>query len=299
VSGISDWQRELARAHRCDPPEQCVGTVGLIDAAARRRGAAAIESGACVSLAAPVTAGEPVRADETRPAVRVEAHAHEAGALTVGSDRVELDAHGIANTHLDGLLHLGVDGLFHGGVDTSALHSGDESMAAWARHGIVTRGVLVDIPAARGRPWVETDEPVSGDEVEAVLRARGVVFEQGDALIVYMGRDRFEAAGHELLPIARAADGRPGMDDSAARWVAEHGASAVCWDFLDAHRPGDAGLTVHLLIWSIGLALVDNCSLGAAAEALRSRPVSAGLLVVAPLGITNTTGCLVNPLLVI
>src|SRR3546814_12468973 len=79
-----------------------------------------------------------------------------------------------------------------------------------------------------------------------------------------MGRDRYEAAGHELLPISDAVDGRPGLGASAAVWVADNGASILCWDFLDAHGHGADALSVHLLIWSIGLALIDNCALDVA-----------------------------------
>ena len=115
-------------------------------------------------------------------------------------------------------------------------------------------------------------------------------------MLVYMGRDRYEAAGNRYPVLSEAHHGRPGIGPSGAEWIADHGVSVLCWDFLDAHGPNIDPLSVHLLIWAIGLALVDNCHLGRAAAALASRGSRAGLLMVAPLVLERATGCMVNPL---
>jgi kynurenine formamidase len=272
-----------------------LGSVGLIDNAARRRGIDAVSAGSCVSLSLDVAAAPTLRADG-EATFEIEPHVERGGDVTVGTDRVHLDAHGIPNTHLDGLAHIGIDGQWHGGVPAASVFEDDRSLAAWAGAGIVTRGVLLDVPALRGTAWVSTDEAVTGDEFDACLAADGTTFERGDALLVYMGRDRFEAEGHRYPTLAEARGGRPGIGPSGAEWIADHGVSVVCWDFLDAHGPGIDVLSVHLLIWAIGLALVDNCHLGRAAEALRRRQSRAGLLMVAPLVLDRATGCMVNPL---
>ncbi|HEY9558395.1 MAG TPA: cyclase family protein, partial [Acidimicrobiales bacterium] len=191
----------------------------------------------------------------------------------------------------------GIDGCWHGGVPTDSIYADDASLIAWADHGLATRAVLVDVPALRGAPWIELGAPVEGEEIDGALAATGVAFEPGDALLVYMGRDRYEAAGHELLPISDAVDGRPGLGASAAVWVADNGASILCWDFLDAHGHGADALSVHLLIWSIGLALIDNCALDVARRALAGKMTPTGMLSAAPLALPQATGCLVNPLL--
>ena len=114
--------------------------------------------------------------------------------VVIGSDHLELDCHGILNTHLDGLSHVGLDGTWYGGwaLDDSA----GPSIVDLAGAGLVTRAVHVDIPAVRGTEWVGIDEPVCGADIDAALAASGVTFESGDALLLDMGRDRYEAAGH-------------------------------------------------------------------------------------------------------
>jgi hypothetical protein len=62
---------------------------------------------------------------------------------------------------------------------------------------------------------------------------------------------------------------------------------------------GVEGMSVHMLIWAIGLALVDNCDLGTAARLMSETRRSSGLLCVSPLAIRGATGSLVNPILIL
>ena len=296
-SGVPAWVEELAAQHGGECGQRCLGTVRHIDAAARVRGAAAVQEGRCISLSRPVTAGAAARAGDHRPTLEIETHAVAAGDLVVGTDRVVLDSHGLANTHLDGLAHIGVRGAWHGGAPAGSVHDDDQTLAAWASHGIATRAVVVDVPSVRGTPWVENGEPVTGEDIERGVEDAGTRFEPGDALALYMGRDRFEQAGHVVRPISEAAGGRPGIGADGAMWIADNGVSVLCWDFLDAHGHDVDTLSVHLLIWAIGLALVDNCSLGAAAAVMRGRRQHTGLVTIAPLALARATGCMVNPLL--
>jgi hypothetical protein len=299
-TAIPAWVRELAAEHLPEHVEGCLGTIRYIDERARSRGVAAVTEGGCVSLAGAVVPGPVIRDGDERSVFDIETFITpgdfgESG--KVGSERIELDSHGPANTHLDGLAHVGIDGTWHGGVPCDSLFAGDDSLAAWARHGIATRAVLLDIPATRGTAWAEKDRPVEAEDLDRAVRAAGVDIESGDALLLYMGRDRFEAAGHTMLPTKESHDGRSGLGPSGARWIAQHRLSVLCWDFLDAHGPGVDHLCGHTLVWSVGMALVDNCRLGVAASALGAKAAPTGLVAIAPLAIPTATGCLVNPLL--
>jgi kynurenine formamidase len=286
------WLNSLASGRRFGDGDR-LGTANLIDDAARKRAADAMVTGNAVSLARPLVAQPSPRADD-RAGFKVEVF-YTDGPIGMGSDHVEFDCHGRANTHLDSINHISVDRTWYCGWDVEGTDG--PSVAHLADHGLVTRGVLIDLPALRGADWVDPDSPVTAEDIEAGLAKGGVGFEPGDALILYMGRDRFEAAGH-LYEDLRSGRSMPGPGWSAARWIVEHDVSLLCWDFLDSSHPSEPAASVHLLIWAVGLLLVDNCHLAAAAAATRASGAITGNLVVAPLAIPGGTGCLVRPLFI-
>ena len=214
------WLREIADAHesaRHIPGVQCRGSVALIDEAARLRGIAEVRLGRAISLEREV---------ETRPdrlaSGRAIAEAEKAqwralgnadlpdghgsvelrvtvglhGRHAHGGDVIAYDAHGVHNTHLDGLAHIGADASWHGPIPAAASETDEDTMVNWAQHGIATRAVVLDIPAVRGVEWVAAGEPVTAAELDAALAAAGGQFQAGDALVIYQGHDRSEAAGN-------------------------------------------------------------------------------------------------------
>ena len=278
----------LGAQHRFGKGDR-LGTANLIDSSARRRAAGAVRSGESFSLARPVVdVGDNTHSFDIDVFV-VDIDIDDKP-LGFAMDRVELRCHGLMNTHLDALNHIAIDGTYYGGLQKEDPQL--SSMADLAVHGLVTRGVVVDVPASRGEEWVSADEPVTGDDIDRALGS--TEFLTGDALLLYMGRDRFESAGS---PATEAR--HPGVGRSGAEWIADHGVSIVCWDFLDATHDGEPAVCVHRLIPAIGLLLVDNCHLAGAAAAVRDRNDQTGALLVAPIAIPGGTGCYVTPLLVL
>lgn len=294
------WIRELA-ASRPFGSNDRLGSLHHIDAPARARALAAMTSGRPVSLS------RTLRPDvDGAFSVEVRRIARDNPLtipLTAAVDHVVIDCHGIATTHIDALNHQGSAGTWYSGweIEDPAGPSVDD----WSAAGIFTRGVHADITALRGTDWVDPLEPVTGDDIDAALKRQGITFLPGDALLLDMGRDRAEAAGH---PMTKAADpvNRPGLGMSGAEWIVEHDVSVLCWDFIDAIHPDEPWPSTHMLIWAAGLVIVDNCDF-AALRAHRADPsVPAGAsgpaqggLVIAPLAIPSATGCVVNPLLII
>ena len=293
----TDFRQWLETLHARQPfgPGDRAGTMNLVDDAARARGIASLTTGAPVSLARalppdPSTTGG-------KAGFAMEVHLEElADPVVMASDHVEIDCHGLHGTHVDALNHMGRNRTWYGGwaVDDPA----GPSLADLVDVGMVTRAVFADIPAVRGTDWVDPDEPVTGADIDAALAAAGVTFAPGDALLLRMGRDRWEAAGNvyastggDPLP--------PGAGIGAAEWIADRGASIVAWDFLDSSHASQPPGAVHMLIWAVGLVLIDNCDFAAARAALAAAGKATGLLVVAPLRIPGATGCTVNPLVLI
>jgi len=281
------WLDGLVRDPRFGARDK-LGTANFLDDAARRRGAASVVTGAAVSLARPLQ-------EAVTPGFAVDVH-YTDGPIGAGTDHVEYDCHGRDLTHLDALNHIAIDRTWYGGTPVDDPES--PSVAALAAHGLVTRGVLVDVPARRGTDWVNPDEPVAATDIDGALADAGVAFEPGDALLVYMGRDRFEAAGGVFGDL-RGGEVYPGIGRTAAEWIVRHDAALLGWDFLDSNHPSEPFTCVHRLNWAIGLVLVDNCDLAPAAAALRAAGRVTGCLTVAPIAVPGGTGSVVNPVLVL
>jgi hypothetical protein len=293
------WLDELAAKNRFGAGDR-LGTANLIDDDARKRAADSVVLGACLSLARPID----LEYQGIRSGITIDISHAQIGAfpnrppfvgpVDVGNDLAHIGAHGQTQTHLDGINHIGRAGRWYSGF--SVTDRDGPSIADIAQHVLFTRGVLVDIPAVRGSDWVDAANPVTGEDIDAALDRQGAEFSAGDALLLYMGRDRFEQAGQSME--VRAGVATPGAGAGAARWIAEHDASILAWDFQDAVIDTEPVFQVHLLIWAIGLQIVDNCDLGAAAEQVRRTGRSTGELIVATPPVPGATGAIVQPLFI-
>jgi kynurenine formamidase len=272
-----------------------LGTLNHIDGAARARALAAMKSGRPVSLSRTLQTDY----DGGGFTIEVNRTAFDDPStipLTGSADRLVVDCHTIANTHIDAFNHQGSSGTFYSGWEIT--DQSGPSVHDWSLTGIFTRGLHADISGLRGTNWVDPLKPVTGADIDAALARQGVTFMPGDALLLDMGRDRAEAAGYPMT-VASDSASRPGLGMSGAEWVNEHRVSVLCWDYLDAVHPDEPWPSAHLLIWATGLVIVDNCDFAAlrAHQEGQSGPFQGGL-VMAPLAIPQGTGCIINPLLI-
>lgn len=286
-AGPPDWLLAL----REETPRHPEGSLGLIDAAALARGLRAATGARSIAIGRAM----PVGGSGTNWSVEHWIDRH--GPITSAHDRLHIVCHGTEITHLDALNHFGLAGTFYSATDDDPAR-GIAVLDLIARP-IVTRGILLDLTEDRPGGYVEPHHPVTARDLQSALYRAGVTLESGDGLLLYMGRDRYEAAGHVFRPAAESPDGRPGVGPDGARWLATQPISLLGWDFLDAHPAQGIALPVHALSWAIGLVLVDNCDLSQLSLALHSRSERAGLLAVCPLPIGDTTGCAVNPVVIV
>jgi kynurenine formamidase len=205
-------------------------------------------------------------------------------------------------THLDAINHLwSVENGMWGGRDAS--REVDFRGIRWAdvskwRSGIVTRGVFLDIPRLRGEPYVTVDRPVQGSELYEAAQLAGVEVLPGDAVVVYCGREAWEAegAGHEYVG---APEGKPGLDASCIPFIRETDLSLLMWDMADAEpNPYGTAATVHHVLWAFGVCLVDNCQLAPLAEACARKQQYEFMTSVSPIPVVGGTGSPVNPIAV-
>jgi kynurenine formamidase len=280
-----------------------LGTLNLVTPEKRRRAASLVRSGRVVSLARPFPTE--VAANNPSPAqlytTRVE-RGPGAGSVV---DYAAINCHGTASTHIDALCHVwDVDGMWNGRdpdevIRAEGVRFGD---VASFGEGIVTRGVLLDVPRHRGVPYVTQDEPVTGPELRAVAAAAGLELEPGDAVAVYSGRERWDAEhppwGTGSLDVGTSS--RPGLHVSCLPFLRDADAAVLVWDMMDLRPNGfELAFAVHAAIWAFGLALVDNALLEPLAAACEQEGRWEFQLCVAPLRIAGGTGSPVNPIAVL
>jgi kynurenine formamidase len=290
---LRGWLLELASERRFGERDR-LGTVNLIDGAARFRAAESVQTGEPVNLGR-LLAPYPSLRHDGRPGFSLDVYYTHAP-IGVGSDHVELDCHGPTNTHIDALNHLAVDGTWYCGWPVDDPQG--PSVLELTDHGLFTRGVFVDVPAVRGTSWVDADDPISEVDIEAALAAAGVEFMPGDALLLSGGRDRWEAAGNEYLAELGEVS-YPGLGRRGAEWVTDNGVSLLCWDFADAIHPDEPLYGSHLLLWAIGQVLVDGCDYARARLAFAAAGKATCALAISPLRIAGATGCTVNPMIIL
>ena len=203
--------------------------------------------------------------------------------------------HGQTITHIDALCHMwDSDGMWQGrdaAVEVTTQGAAFGSIDAWS-DGIVTRGVLLDVPRHRGGPHVTPDRPVHGWELEAIAQAQGVEVEPGDALLVYSGKDPYMRAGGDY-----GGGDRPGLSVTCARFIRDHDVALLGWDMMDA-RPDPYGLAfpVHGVLFNYGVALLDNALLEPLAAACAEEGRYEFMFMGLPLKVARGTGSPANPI---
>ena len=266
------------------------GAVNLITPEKRIRAASLVRSGRSVSLSRDLPTvpgrGNPMPATHW---LRVMENAV--------IDHIGIGYHGYVTTHVDALCHVWDEaGMWNGrdpGIEVTSQGARFGAIQHW-RDGITTRGVLLDVPKFRGDPSVTIERPVHGYELEAIAKAQSVTVEPGDALVVYSGREAWQAANPSWSGYRPPS---PGLHASCLPFVREHDVAVLAWDLMDA-APNEYGLawTINGAIFAYGVALVDNALLQPLAEACAEEGRYEFMLTFAPLPVVGGTGSPVNPI---
>jgi kynurenine formamidase len=281
------------------------GALNFITPAKRAAAAALVSEGVSVScsLDFPVLPA----ADNPHPALH---HMIQAGDSCTGSGMGGLEAsmdfigiafHGMATSHIDALCHVFVNETMYNGRPASEVKSvGAMSNAITvARDGIVSRGVLLDIPRLRGVDWLEPGEKIGPDELEAAEAAQGVTVGEGDILLVATGRDARRDKHGAWGPM----EGMAGLGGDCVPWIHERRIAVLGSDGISDAIPStdieEWPVPLHqCCLVAMGVHLLDNLNLAGLSEACATHSRWEFLFTVAPLPIDGGTGSPVNPLAV-
>ena len=223
--------------------------------------------------------------------------------LETALDYIGIACHGMATSHIDALCHVFVRGQMYNGFPASDVKStgATRNSIMAARDGIVSRGVLLDIPRLRGVPWLEPGTSIARAELEAAERAQNVRVGEGDVLLVGTGRDARRACARRVESGRRRARGPRTRAASRSCTSAASPCSAATASPIRCRAPASPGwpIPVHqCCLVAMGVHLLDNLELARLAAACAARGRWEFLFSVAPLRIERATGSPVNPVAV-
>jgi kynurenine formamidase len=287
-----------------------LGTLNLITPEVRARAARLVSDGTVISLSRDMDPDSPdplergtvlQRFMQTHDADDVQqAIGMEEGIPRFGAEReyVGMIAHG-SNTHLDGLAHISWNGKNYNGFDageTTAMKGAKKLSVHHAVEGIISRGVLLDIPALTGREWLDPGESVFPEDLLAAEERQGVHVEEGDVLLLYTGNFK-RIAAEGLHPELH----HPGYNAACLPWFRDRGVSLISSDNInDANpsgfEPKDLMIPVHCVaLVAMGLWMVDNMILDELAATCARLNRSEFMFAMLPWRLVGVTASPVNP----
>ena len=260
-----------------------VGAINLITAEKRAAAAALVRTGRTVSLS---------RTFEPPQHFMQKSSLGGNGGFVM--DYLGFIYHGGVVTHIDALCHIwDEDGMWQGrNPDVEITTQGAQfgAITHW-KNGIITKGVLIDVPRHRGVPHVTSDQPVMGTELEEIASAQGVTIEPGDALIVHSGWESYTQSG------SGDGLGGPGLHPSCAEFIRDHDVALLGWDLMDAGLGAtDLAWPVHGVLFNFGVALLDNALLEPIADACAEEGRHEFMFMLLPLNVARGTGSPANPI---
>jgi kynurenine formamidase len=277
------------------------GGLNYIGPAEVAAAAAGVRLGRNVSLEFPV--GHRVSADNPDPMQHrmVQSPGADSDGLAFAADRIAMNIHGDADSHIDALCHVSFDGALYNGVPASAVSAtgASELSIDTAAEGIAGRGVLLDVPRSRGVAWLEPGDHVTPGDIAAAERDQGVRMGKGDIALIRVGHSlRRKAEG----PWDAAAS-RAGLHPSVMPLLAERQVAVLGSDSNSDTAPSvvdGVDFPVHVLaINALGLMLMDYLQFDELAPLCLEAGRWSFLVVIAPLRMPTGTGSPVNPIAIL
>ena len=258
------------------------GALNLITADKARQAATLAKTGTTVSLARQVARQTPKSVPQPRA---FDTNGAFTSHFLIQGDylfeRMEVEYHGLALSHFDALCHVAYNGRNYNGFVFKEIVTTDGGCSKLsvnsAKNGIVTRGVLVDLPNTQVGPA----------EMAAWEKKTGLRISAGDALLLRTSRP-----GLKPLPFLSA-----GYDPSLIPFLKERDIA-----LLGADIPQDGGsvpgvvIPIHVFtLVALGVNLLDNLALDELAATADKLKRWEFMLVVQPLRVDRGAGSAVNP----
>ena len=318
-ASFTETARRVSNWGRWGDDDQ-LGTLNLIDDAARLRGVAAVRDGEAFALGLPLSEAEGIqmgfikgRVNPTRSMIQVNHPLTDDPAWIASSEDVVTMAIQCA-THWDGLAHAsygaGPDGprLYNNFPASMVTEAGAAVLGIHRVRSLVSRGVLLDVARAKGLEILDPGYPITPDDLDAACGLGGLAVEPGDVVLVRTGQTAHLAlpgrpglgGGEPVRDLVAYTWPVPGLTVATAGWFRDRDVAAVATDtmVLEVYPCEDEALylPVHLLhLVEMGMTQGQNWYLDELADACAADGRYDFLLDATPLPFTDALGSPVNP----
>ena len=289
---ITRWMTELSNWGRWGKDDH-LGTMNLITPEKRKQALKLVREGLAVSLAH--TLDKEQFPDNPRPLGQQMTLDNAGHAM----DLYSIWYHGSTITHIDALCHYSFEGKIFNGFERSKIAQGigcPDNGVENQKMGIMTRGVLVDLPLMKKVPYLEPGTPIYPSDLDAWEKFANLKIGSGDAVFIRTGRWVQRAQKGPWNVAASAA----GEHASLMPWLRQRDISLLGNDAVNDVQPsgieGNQRPIHQLAIVAMGLPLIDVMDLEAVAQTAARLKRWDFLVTAAPVPVPGGTGFPLNPI---
>lgn len=219
---------------------------------------------------------------------------------SAANDLITMGTH--VGTHIDAFAHVSHDGKLLDGSDAFDAGRGGKfvELGAHTIKPMVRRGVLLDVPAALGKPeGLAGGYEITPEDLATTEKSQGTEVRPGDVVLIRSGWGRLFDDPDPAVYQGKDT-GVPGVSEAGAIWLADRevhavGADTIAFEQL-APGAGHASLPAHrVLLVERGVYIIEAMDL----EGIAASAVHEFLFVLAPLPLFGATGSPVRPLAVV
>jgi kynurenine formamidase len=222
-----------------------------------------------------------------------------AGGLGVADDAIVMPLQ--SSTQWDSLAHIFHDGKMYNDRGPEHVDSGGAHFNAITnfKDRAVGRGVLLDVPRFKERPWLEPQEAIQAEDLEACAAAQGVEIGEGDFVLVRTGQIAQCRANGGWGDYAGGP--APGLGLSAAEYLCPRRVTAVASDTWGVeampYETDDVFGPLHIVILvNAGIYIGEMWDMETLAEDCAADGVYEFFIAAQPLTVTGGVGSPINPL---
>jgi kynurenine formamidase len=200
---------------------------------------------------------------------------------------------GQVGTQFDGFAHQTIGNTLYNcfSLDDTATRTGFTKLGVEHVGTLMTRGVLIDVAAAKGVAILPDAYEITAQDIQVALQRQNLALQPGDALLIHTGWGTLWGKDN-----ARYAKSGPGIGVAAAEWLVRQDPMLVGSDNasveVSPNPDPQLSLPIHQIMLVVhGIHLLENLKL----DELAAKRVHEFVLILQPLKIQGGTGSTVAP----